>query len=377
MSVLIVQPRMQVYGGAERLIVKLANYLTDHGILNGLLTTVLAPEIERDLPGTRIHVPPPPFLQSESKARRALVLLWELNRGYRQLRSEYDVINVHNYPAELCVLPHRRPVVWMCNEPPEIETKYHRQPRYSLSRLLIRGILALDRLIVRTHVNIAVVADEYNRRRFTNIYGLSPRIVTYGIEHDFFAAPASEPKNRLLDRFTVLHVGMLTSFKNQMASIETVAALREKIPGIRLILAGSGEDAYVDRLKSAITAKRLTPFVELTGHVDRHRLKDLYHQSDVLLHPIGPQGGWLSPFEAISAGLPIIVSPEMTAADLIEREDLGIVTANYAAAVHRIYRDRREPADVSERRAIWVRDNLSWDRFGDKMLEVFTRAANG
>ena len=114
--------------------------------------------------------------------------------------------------------------------------------------------------------------------------------------------------------------------------------------------------------------------MEITGHLKREQIRTLYQTCNVLLHPIKSQGGWLSPFEALCAKLPIIVSPAMTASDIIERENLGIVTNDYASAVLDIYRNPERHNEMASRRAEWVRENLSWNSFSEKMVEVFYKA---
>ena len=368
---------MQIYGGAELLVVKLANYLTQNRVVTGLLTTIISPEIEADLRGVRIIKRPVPSILPGGKAMHALALFRQLSTGIREHLKQFDVINVHNYPAELSIFPHRKPVVWMCNEPPEIETKLHEQPRYSLSRFLIKGILVFDRYVVRKYIRNVVVADTFNQNRFRRIYDVNPHIIHYGIEYAFFADQKRNTKVRDTNRFTILHVGMLTPLKNQMESIKTIEALRNRIPGIKLILAGTGEDRYLNRLKSYVADRNLTSCIEFTGHVDRARVRDLYHESDVLLHPIKPQGGWLSPFEALCAKLPIIVSTEMTAADLIKKENLGVITNDYVSAVGDIYENQQSYRDAADWRASWVRNHLSWDRFGEKMVCIFAKTLGG
>ena len=56
MHVLIIHPRVYFYGGAELVIVKLANYLAKHGHKTTFLTTEMIPEVENDLAGTHVCV---------------------------------------------------------------------------------------------------------------------------------------------------------------------------------------------------------------------------------------------------------------------------------------------------------------------------------
>jgi glycosyltransferase involved in cell wall biosynthesis len=89
---------------------------------------------------------------------------------------------------------------------------------------------------------------------------------------------------------------------------------------------------------------------------------------------VKPQGGWLTPFEAACAGLPIVVSPELTASELILRENLGIVTTRYADALLDIFEHPDRHHRLSQYRSDWIRQNLSWASFCDKMVDAFSEA---
>ena len=377
MKVLIVCPRMDIYGGAELLIVRLANYLTRNSVENTLLTTNLSADIEKDLAGTQIIAYPYKRFQRLSAPLNLFRLLWRLHIGVRAHINDFDVINVHNYPAELSVFPFRKPVVWMCNEPPEVHVEFNAERRYTARRLVISAILGLEKRVVRKYVEDIVVADQFNARRFKDIYGITPHIINYGIDYDYFA----DYKRKAVERkgshnFTVLHVGMLTPQKGQIKSLRAIHKLRDQIPGIRLILAGFGQGEYLFSLNEFVRSRNLEDIVLFEGHVDRERIRELYHTSDVLLHPIGPQGGWLAPFEAVASKLPVVVSKEMTASKLIKKNKIGVVTDDFAEALLDIYKNRSKYDKVAAQRAEWVRNNLSWDNFCEKMLGVFHRAIN-
>lgn len=366
MRVLIVYPKFYVYGGAELLIVRLCNYLTERGIENTILTTSMLSEIQVDLTGTGV-------IMEKNRFSNLPGEIFALHRGVRNRLNDFDVINVHNFPAELSIFPHRKPVVWMCNEP-ELHLLLKFNNSSFKSRLLIRILLSLEKFVVKKYIKHSVVADEFNADRFKKLYGITPDIIHYGIDYAFFCKGEPEKvKNRfeLAKNFTILQVGMLTPFKNQIASIKAIQELKDKIINIKLILAGWGEGEYKEMLEKYIQENNLKDYVLFTGHLKREDIRDLFHASDALLQPIREQGGWLSPFEALCAGKPIIVSPEMTASNIIKRENIGIVTDDYAKAILDIYANHSYYQEMAKKGEQWVKENLSWDRFGDEMLKVF------
>lgn len=368
MRVLIVNPGIFAYGGAELLIVRLANYMTKRGIENAFLTTTIPPVMEKDLDRTRILIQKVPNIPL-GEIRELLAL----HRGVKNNLDNFDVINVHNYPAELSVYPYDKPVVWMCNEP----FLYLMSFESSLTLKLRTKIkLIFDKYVVRNYIKNVVVADGFNAERFRKIYGFNPEIINYGIDYEFFSCGGRMGLSDRFDldnSFSVLQVGMLQPFKNQMESIRTIEKLKERIPNIKLILAGWGLPAYEELLKKYVREKGLEKNVIFTGHLNKESVRDLYHACDVLLHPIKPQGGWLSPFEALCAGLPIVVSKEMTASDIIRKENIGVVTDNYVEAILEVYNNPEKYKKTAEKGKEWVIKHLSWEKYCEKMVNLFTK----
>jgi glycosyltransferase involved in cell wall biosynthesis len=111
--------------------------------------------------------------------------------------------------------------------------------------------------------------------------------------------------------------------------------------------------------------------VIFTGHLVRTLVRDLYAACDVCLFPVKPQGGWLSPFEALCAGKPVVVSTQMTAAELIRKNKIGTVTDDFTKVVLDIYNNPEKYRQMAMRGKRWVKENLSWNNFCRKMLEIF------
>lgn len=383
MRILIVYPRFFIDGGAERLVVRLCNHLTGSGCTVALLTTAMLPGIQDQLNQTEVitaALPP----QGKLRGGRGLVRrqIDALGKALLDRQHDVDVINIHNFPAELAIEGATRPVVWMCNEP-ELFLRVKRDAfrlRSFSSKRFYKALLKREKEIVRSRITTTVVADQGNADRFQAIYGIKPEIVSYGIDHDFFSQPPDDaPIPGLPDttgRFVILHVGMLTPYKNQMASLKALATLRKKLPQALLVLAGSSQDGrYQKKLARFMARHGLDDHVIFTGHINRSQLRTLYGAAHVLLHPIKPQGGWLSPFECLSAGTPIIVSEAMTAGPLITREKIGCVTDDYAKALADAHQNYAQHQAMAEKGQRFVGDHLTWPAFSGNMLDIFRKAA--
>ena len=370
MRVLLVHPRFDVYGGAELVVVKLCNYLHERQIGAAILTTSIGPDVQKELKGTEV------IICKSLPGGETVGGMLSLNGGIRKYMDEFSVINVHNFPANIALLGVSKPVVWMCNEP-ELYLRLQNPGVSIFKKLLYLLLLPLEKRLLKRYVRQIVVADNFNYERFMALYKTAATICHYGIDHDFFSRGDREKAKRkynLDSYFTVLHVGWFTVLKNQMGSLRAVDELRSVIPNIKLVLAGYGEGAYLKAVQEYIAERRLENVVVVTGHLTRSEVRDLYHAADVLLHPIRSQGGWLAPFEALCAGLPVIVSAEMTAAELIRQNRLGLVTHDFRGAVEEVWRKHLDYKKDAPRNADWVSRNLSWARFGDGMVTAYNRA---
>ncbi|MBI5206280.1 MAG: glycosyltransferase family 4 protein [Candidatus Firestonebacteria bacterium] len=375
MRVLIVYPGIYIYGGAELLLVKLCNYLSMKGVYNALLTTSIIPEVNEKLKGTEI------IIEKREQSKGLLETIkfpMFLYKSINKHINRFDVVNVHNYPSEFSSYASTKPVVWMCNEP-ELYLAKMRMTSFK-KRLLWLMLIISEKIVVKNYIDDVIVSDDFNYARFKKIYNKIPHIVNYGIDYDYFSRGStteSRGKIGLDNKFIILHVGMLTPFKNQIASLNTINELKNIIPNIMLILAGHWENEYKKELENYINKNHLEAFVIFTGHIDKEKLRDYYWACNVLLHPIKSQGGWLSPFEALCAERPIIVSHELTIANIIEKNKFGIVTDNFNDAIIEIYKKPDEYNKMAKYGKEWVKNNLSWDNFCSKTLDVFNQSVKG
>jgi len=338
MKVLIIQPSMALYGGAETVIVHLANYLTSHGYTCDIATMGIHPDIVKDLKDSQI-------LPIRKR--------WYL-RNYHSYFENYDIINCHNFPATLITfgLYDLRPkLTWWCHEPPELFTSLVRKP-----------FEFINRWYVRSDIRNVIVADEFNAKRFKRIYKVEPKIIPYGIDYDFW----SQCQRQEHEGFNIIQVGTISPLKNQAESIRVFNEVKKTIPNCRLLLVGLDTSDYARQLKAGADSN-----VKFFGNVTRERLRELYSISDVLIHPVKGQGGWLTPFESISAGVPIVVNEDLTCYRLLE--DFFPIHGGETSMAHSIkthYKDNWLNQRVSMARE-WIKIYLTYDKFGDRMRCYF------
>jgi len=374
--VLIIHPQMKYFGGAELLIAELANWLTKRGIKNDILTSSKSKQIEDSLINTEVFLIKtgmdlsPPAFKSIKDILKFIRIYRKKIRGYLK---NYDVINFHNFPVTWTLWPRKKPTVWMLNEPPSLWSK----PEAGFVLKSLNKIRCLmDKKIVRS-IDVICVADEFNRNRAKERYGRDSRVVYYGVNYDFFSKGNSRKainKYNLKNKFVVVQSGMLTEVKNQLESVKTIEKLKKNIPNILLILAGTWDEDCKKRIDDYIKNNKLEKHVLFTGNLNREELRDLYKATNLGLFPIGKQGGWLAPFEVLCSAKPIIVSEELGAASIIKKFDLGVVTNDYETALLEIYNNQKQYKKQAKKASLFVKKNLSWKIFTDKMIKAYKDA---
>jgi len=377
MKILIVNRYMSIYGGAETVIRELGTNLKKLGIENRIVTLNISEEVRKKCGSLDIATPKEEFSYKFRSTNfiSSLGIVREikaLRRLVRKYASEFDLINVHNFPAEWVCAGLKKPVVWMCNEIPD----FYNNPRPSLAIRLLRSCgIALDKFMVHKFIDAVCVADEFNAQKVFQRYALSSRIVNYGIEYELFSGDnkSEEVIKRygLEGSFLLLQVGMLSPEKDQLKSVKALDALKDEIPNIKLVLAGRPQSPYEGLIKDYIVKRGLEKLVIFTGHIAKDEVRSLYQASRIALFPVKTQGGWLSPFEALCAGKPIVTSSTMGAASIIKREDIGVVSDDFVTAIRDIYNKYDFYLAMADRGRLWVKNNLTWESFTRKMLKIF------
>jgi glycosyltransferase involved in cell wall biosynthesis len=275
-----------------------------------------------------------------------------------------DVVLALSFPAPLVVFPFcKKPVVWICNEAPETFYRWYKEPVFFLNRKVWRG--KNKYLICSNEIDANAVRLIYRRK--------VDYILPFGVAWDFYSQGVKTPS----DVFTILQVGYIGRYKDQLDTLEIFRRFYTEVPKSRLILvgpkvpAGSGPQ-YWARVEEKIKEYGLP--VTMTGHQTREQVRDWLYRSDVFIHPVTGTGGWLAPFEALSAGLPVITSKRFFGKEFLG--EWATVTDDYLGALLDVYSNRQEYNALAREASKWVKDNLTSIHYSTKMLGILREVVN-
>ena len=385
MRVLIVNRYMSMYGGAETVVKELALNLKALNIENLIITLNISEETRKICQGLDMALPKKHFpYKFRSTDFFSSIGIIEEARHLRRLVEKYapgfDVINVHNFPAEWVTGGLGKPVVWMCNEIPD----FYNNTRLSLTlKFLRRAGISWDKWIVKRGIDAICVADEFNAERVKKRYNRDSFIIPYGIDFQMFnflrsyREEISAQYNLSHDEFILLQVGVLSPQKNQIASLKALRKLLENKIDAKLILVGRSDTPYKQILDKYILENELSGRVIFTGHLSKNIAVRFYGIAGICLFPVKEQGGWLAPFEALLCARPVIVSSTMGAAALIKKYNFGIISEDFSSAISDFLLHQQAWKDRAKEAAEWIKENLTWRNFTAKMVEVFEKTISG
>ena len=348
-KILVVSPHVNLLGGAERQIAELANHLTDKNYRVTIFTTYACPQFKSKLKDSRIF---------ECGSEQNLVSYCN------SFSHKFELVNCHNHPSELYFnYMTKTRKIWQANEP----------PGYVLEG---GDINPQERAFVQRTVNKISVITDFERARCKTVYGIDPVVNYPGIRYDFFAEDVKVRNTlNMKDNFVLVQNSFFTWTKQQVLSCEIFAKVKKKIPEAKLVLIGYDAGDYRQKVENKIEELGIEDDVIINGYVEGDSgIRNVYKQSSVAIYPVLSQGAYASVFEAISSGVPTIVSNDFTASTLVKDNKLGEVcdTSKFVDTILNIYSNYQKYKEKTIENAKWIKDNLTWKKFGEgyeRMIE--------
>lgn len=281
-------------------------------------------------------------------------------------KREFDVVHVHaigpSLLAPLARLFGMRVIV--TNHGPDYERQKWGVTAKSVLRLGERWgtMYAHEVIAVAKHIQ-AYLEREYRR---------TVHYVPNGIP-----ALRKQPPGRLLKGFTleasryVLAVGR---FVPEKGFHDLVRAFSGVDPAWKLVLTGDADHQDEYSMKLAKQAQE-DPRIVLTGTLGGRDLEEIYSNAGVFVLPSYHEGLPLTLLEALSYGLPVLVSDIPANREVIEHParlfapgDVGRLRSLLASDMRAITEDRR-PEDMGNVDLV----EYDWERIADRTLNIYER----
>jgi glycosyltransferase involved in cell wall biosynthesis len=152
------------------------------------------------------------------------------------------------------------------------------------------------------------------------------------------------------------------------------------VPHLSLVIAGNDETGYTHKLKKIATEARVSNRVHFIGHASDEHKWALYAEASLFVLPSYSENFGNVVAEAMAMGRPVIVTPEVGLASLVEEARAGIVTdgapAKLAEAIRSLYADAAGRELMGERGSFVARPRMSWDSVAGRLEASYADAAD-
>lgn len=240
----------------------------------------------------------------------------------RKLLEPADYVNIHDGGFEL-LLPafYGKKVYWQINDLPyAFKVGVAASSKKTFRDFLLRHYILLFKNVV-TDFSVNVTK---NKERIKQAMGRDAHVFYCGIE-----PVGIERKIEVsLERFNKRSIHLLSSgvffpYRNYETQLLVVEKLLQKGIEVSLDIIGSTQldKIYSAKIMSLIKERRLNHLVTVHGQVDGKTFKKLHENADLFIFINVDQSWGLAVFEAMSCGLPVIVSKSVGATEILSDKE--------------------------------------------------------
>ena len=179
----------------------------------------------------------------------------------------------------------------------------------------------------------------------------------------------------------VLFLSRLHYKKRPDLLLQALGQLAAQNYDFHLILAGSGEPAYLDDLNQIISSLDLSSRITWAGFVTGAEKDRLLQGSDLFVLPSFSENFGIAVAEAMAAELPVIVTPGVQIAPTIAEAQAGLVVEGeseiLASAIAQLLDSSKLRCQLGNNGKRLVNQRYSWPAIAQKLADVYTTIVSG
>lgn len=228
-----------------------------------------------------------------------------------------------------------------------------------------KGMDAADKIIAVSNLTRNTIIEKYH---------ISPdKVVTVHNAVEPVDITRETQKKKGVEEKLVTFLGRITMQKGPEYFIEAAARVLQKMPGVRFVMAGSGD--MMEKMIRLAAGKKIADRFHFTGFLKGDDVTDMLRMSDVYVMPSVSEPFGISPLEAMQSNVPVIISHQSGVAEILThaiKVDYWDIDAmadaiygilNYPA-LSRLFKEfGKEEVDL-----------LKWENAAKKVYEVYKQA---
>lgn len=184
--------------------------------------------------------------------------------------------------------------------------------------------------------------------------------------------------NQFDTKLRIVFSGRFDKKKNLPLLIESMPQVLSKYPGLILDIAGSGSAKEVKNVRQLVMSLKIEQNIEFHGWIDAKSMRKLLTASRLLVLPSENENFAIVVAEALSLGIPCVVSKYVGSADLVVKHFAGevideLTPSSIADGIIKILQGDRNAFRKAALKA--TRDELDWSKIALKWRSLVTYLA--
>lgn len=387
MKVSVIINEIDICGGSHKQVLRLCQYLKSQGYEVVIITKTL--NLDKTYPEFKDMDIKYLYQKNWLMEASQTGLLNKIKKKIHMLKDAYDlsanvpkdsdVVNIHDnnlYTATLFTrlrLGKKPKFVWQINDlPVAFRVGVAENIEYSWKDIIRRYYFRfISKFVDEITVNVTK-----NAERVKQCFGRDAKVFYCGVDvNDKLQKHSYNIKD---NKVNILSSGVFFPYRNYESLIGVIENLKNKNVNVHLDVIGSTEfdKEYSEKIKNLVKEKQLENEITIWGQVDDEKYVELHNQADMFAFININQSWGLAVFEAMSCGLPVIVSESVGAIELLHNDEDAIIVdpeniEQVSDVVLKLMNDKDYYSKISDN-AYKVVKEFTWDKlYSERMLGLF------
>lgn len=375
MKIAIVVNELNIRGGTHKQVLRLCEYLRSQNVDFVLCTKIY--EKEKTYPEFQ-EFKVISLENCDVKCKKHVYIKNTIieKKLYKLIPKDVDIVNVHDCGLNNIIYlakKDNKKVVWQINDlPTEFFVGVSKNADLTWKMKIVRFItIFLTRRVDAITVNVSK-----NKDRVREKLGKDAKVFYCGVDQNKMLEFHSFASGKI--EFNLLSMGVFLTYRNYETLISVIRYLKNQGKEVRLDIIGSTaiNPEYAHKIQELINNNGLDDSIKIWGQVNEETYARLFNKADAFVFVNIDQSWGLAVFEAMSCGLPTIVSNSVGAIELLHNGLDSIIVEptnvkEIASSIDRLMNDRDYYNMLSEN-AIRATREYTWDKmYSSKMLSLF------
>ncbi|MFH1645295.1 MAG: glycosyltransferase [Candidatus Omnitrophota bacterium] len=303
------------YGGPTETVIKFCKALHRKGIAVELITTDADVngnlEVEHNEPVLEYGFPVRYF---KAPFFRRYGFSPDLGKWLKDNAKMYDIFHIHSvmsytiFPACFYALKYNIPyIIRPCGmlEPEVLSKKYVGKISSMIGYMKKMFFLKLIKERLEKASSMHFTCEQEMEKAGFLDFNVKGFVLPMGIEEEFDSSARDKISNK---RKTVLFLSRISPKKGLDLLIPALGRLAEEGKDFDFVIAGNGEEKYVNYIKLLVKKYKVESRTVFKGFVQGAEKRKLLESSDIFVLPSYSENFGMAVIEAMSAGIPVIIS---------------------------------------------------------------------